>query len=85
MNTPSSTIVQRIWNYCTVLRDARRLSVVGEAESAVEAGLVRAGRLRQAVPCGMICFGPRSRGGCDPLPVLPPNQSADLGEGEQRV
>lgn len=52
MNTPSSTIVQRIWNYCTVLRDARRLSVVGEVESAVEAGLVRAGRLRQAVPCG---------------------------------
>ena len=27
----------------------RRLSVVGEVESAVEAGLVRAGRLRQAV------------------------------------
>jgi hypothetical protein len=28
---------------------ARRLSVVGEVESAVEAGLVRAARLRQAV------------------------------------
>jgi hypothetical protein len=27
----------------------RRLSVVGEAESAVEVGLVRAGTLRQAV------------------------------------
>ena len=27
----------------------RRLSVVGEVESAVEVGLVRAGRLRQAV------------------------------------
>ena len=21
MNTPSSTIVQRLWNYCNVLRD----------------------------------------------------------------
>ena len=53
MTTPqSSTIVQRLLNYCNVLRDERRLSVVGEVESAVEAGLVRAAseaRLRQAV------------------------------------
>jgi hypothetical protein len=49
MNTQSSTIVQRLWNYCNVLRDERRLSVVGEVESAVEAGLARASRLRQAV------------------------------------
>jgi hypothetical protein len=49
MNTPSSTIVQRLWNYCHVLCKERRLSVVGEVESAVEAGLARASRLRQAV------------------------------------
>jgi hypothetical protein len=58
MNTQSSTIVQRLWNYRNVLRDdgmsygdyvERRLSVVGEVESAVEAGVVRAGRLRQSV------------------------------------
>jgi hypothetical protein len=48
MNTQSSTIVQRLWNYCNILRD-RRLLVVGEVESAVEVGLVRAGRLRQSV------------------------------------
>jgi hypothetical protein len=49
MSTQSSTIVQRLWNYCNVLRDEPRLLVVGEVESAVEAGLVRAARLRQAV------------------------------------
>ena len=49
MNTQSSTVVQRLWNYCNVLRDEQRLSVVGEVESAVEVGLVRAGRLRQSV------------------------------------
>ena len=27
----------------------------------------------------------RERGGVDTLPVLPPNQSADLGEGEWKV
>jgi hypothetical protein len=48
-STSSSTIVQRLWNYCNVLRDERRLSVVGEVESAVEVGLVRSARLRQAV------------------------------------
>jgi hypothetical protein len=41
--TTSSIIVQRLWNYCNILRDERRL------ESAVEAVLKRAGRLRQAV------------------------------------
>jgi hypothetical protein len=49
MNTQSSTIVQRLWNYCNFLRDKRRLSVVGEVESAVEVGLVRAGRQRLPV------------------------------------
>jgi hypothetical protein len=49
MNATSSTIVQRLWNYCNVLRDERRLLVVREVESAVEVGLVRAGRLRQSV------------------------------------
>jgi len=37
------------WNYRDVLHNERRLSVVGEVESAVEVGLVRAGRLRQSV------------------------------------
>ena len=46
--TASSTIVQRLWNYCNVLRDdgisygdyvERRLSVVGEVEAAVQAVL----------------------------------------------
>jgi len=61
MNTPSSTIVQRLWNYCNVLRVEQRLSVVGEVpygddtpfgddvESAVEVGLARASRLRQSI------------------------------------
>ena len=40
MNTQSSTIVQRLWNYCNVLRD-EWLLVVLEIESAVEVGLVR--------------------------------------------
>ena len=57
----SSTIVQRLWNYCNVLRDEQRLSVVGEVpcgddiESAVDAGLVRAAnevRLRHGSPLG---------------------------------
>ncbi len=64
MNTSSSTIVQRLWNYCNVLRDERRLSVVGkvpcgddtlfgdEVESAVRAGLARVARLRHIVPVG---------------------------------
>lgn len=49
MNTQSSTIVQRLWNYCSVLRDEQQLLVVGEVESAVEAGLARVSRLRQVV------------------------------------
>jgi len=49
MNTQFSMIVQRLWNYCKVLLDVRRLSVLGEVESAVEVGLVRAARLRQSV------------------------------------
>jgi len=49
MNTTSSTIVQRLWNYCNVLRDTRLLSVVREVESAVGVGLLRAARLRQSV------------------------------------
>ena len=50
MNAQSSTIVQRLWNYCNVLRDERRLSVVEKVESAVEVGLVRVGRLRHIIP-----------------------------------
>jgi hypothetical protein len=58
MSTQSSTIVQRLRDYCNVLCDdgmsygdyvERRLSVVGEVESAVEMGLVHAGRFRQSV------------------------------------
>ena len=49
MNNPSFLIVQHLWNFCNALRGERRLSVVGEVESAVEVGLVRVGRLRQAV------------------------------------
>jgi hypothetical protein len=48
MNTSPSTIVQCRWNYYNVLSDEQRLSVVGKVESAVEVGLVRAGRLRQS-------------------------------------
>jgi hypothetical protein len=49
MSIQSSTIVQRLRNYCNVLRDERRLSVVGEIESTVEMGLAWSARLRQAV------------------------------------
>ncbi len=58
MNTPSSIMVQRPLTYCDALLDEgmsygdyveRRLSVVAEVESAVEVGLVCAGRLRQSV------------------------------------
>lgn len=49
MNPPCSIIVLRPWNYRNILRDERRLSVVGVVESAVEVGLERAARLRQAV------------------------------------
>ena len=58
MSTQSSTIVQRVWNYCNVLRDdgisygdydGRQLSVVKEVESVVAASMARAARLRQSV------------------------------------
>jgi len=49
MSTPCATIIQRLWNYRNVLRDEQRPSVVGEIESAVNVGLVRAARLGQAV------------------------------------
>jgi hypothetical protein len=39
----------RIFSRRIVAKVNRRLSVVGEVESAVDVGLVRAGRLRQAV------------------------------------
>lgn len=37
----SSTIVQRIWNYCNILRGERWLEGMGKFEFAVEAGLAR--------------------------------------------
>ncbi len=40
--TVPSTIVQRLWNYCTVLTEERRLEIA----QAVEAGLKRAARFR---------------------------------------
>lgn len=49
MSAQSFAIFQRLWNYCNILRDEQRLSAVGEFESAVEVGLARASRLRQAV------------------------------------
>ena len=49
MLSHSSTNVKCLWNYCNVLSYERWLSLVGEAESAVEVGLVRTGRLRQSV------------------------------------
>ncbi len=59
MTTPaSSTIVRRLLKTCNVLRDERRLEsrlavpCEDEFESVVEVGWKRAGRLRQAVPCG---------------------------------
>ena len=51
MVTPApSIVVQRLLYIYDVLQDERRLSVVGEVESAVEVGLlVHAGRPRQSV------------------------------------
>ena len=40
MNTTSSTIVQRLWKSCNVLRDERRLESARAVESAAEAGLM---------------------------------------------
>jgi hypothetical protein len=46
MSTQSSTIVQRVWNYCNVLRD-ESMSYGDYVEQALS--VVRASRLRQAV------------------------------------
>lgn len=58
MSNPTA-LVQKIWNYCNILRDDGlsygvaevewRLSVVEELESVVTANLQRAIRLRQAI------------------------------------
>ena len=54
----SQQLVQKLWNYCNILRDdglsygdyvERRLSVVDELEATVTANLQRAARLRQAI------------------------------------
>lgn len=42
----SSTIVQRLWNFCNVLRDGRRLSVARQGKPPMEVGLARASRLK---------------------------------------
>jgi len=52
MNATSSTIVQRLWNYCNVLRDEWWLESARVVESAVDVGLERAARLRHIVPEG---------------------------------
>ena len=58
MATESSTIVQRLWNYCNILRNdgipsddylEQQLSVVEKQEQAVEPNLLRSSRLRQAI------------------------------------
>ena len=55
MSTQSSTIFRRLRNYCNILSVEPRLSVVGDVsyrddiESAVDAGLARAGRLRHII------------------------------------
>ncbi len=53
MNTTSSasSIVQKLWNYCNVLRDDGecRLSVADEIERELDEALLRAARLRQSV------------------------------------
>jgi hypothetical protein len=58
MSNPTA-LVQKLWNYCNILRDdglscsvaevERRLSVVEELESVVTANLQRATRLRQSI------------------------------------
>ena len=58
MSTPSA-LVQKLWNYCNILRDIglsygaakleRRLSVVGELEPVLSANLQRAVHLRQSI------------------------------------
>ena len=58
MSNPQQ-LVQKLWNYCNILRDdglsdgvteaERRLSVVEELESMVSANFQRATRLRQSI------------------------------------
>ena len=58
MSNPTA-LVQKLWNYCNILRDdglsygvaevERRLSVVEELESVVSVNLQRATRLRQSI------------------------------------
>jgi hypothetical protein len=52
MNSQSSTIFQNVWNCRNISSKYWQLSVAREVESVVEKALVRAGRLRQAVPFG---------------------------------
>ena len=56
--TNPTALVSKLWNYCSILRDAglsygdyvdRRLSVVEELEAMVTTNLQRATRLRQSV------------------------------------
>lgn len=58
MSSQPSQLVQKLWNYCNILRDdglsygdyvERRFSIVGELESLVSANLKRAIRLRQSI------------------------------------
>ncbi len=46
INATSSTIVQRLWNYCNVLHYKQCIFGGEEVEAAVEAGLVQASRLK---------------------------------------
>lgn len=49
MNAASYIIVQCRWDSCNILRDEQQLDATRGVESAVDAGLKRAGRLRQSV------------------------------------
>jgi hypothetical protein len=59
MSNPAPQLVQKLWNYCNILRDdglsygvaevERRLSVMEELEAVVSANLQRAVRLRQSI------------------------------------
>jgi type I restriction enzyme S subunit len=58
LTTQSATIVQRLWNYCNVLRDdgvcygnecGIRLLLFRRLGKALQANLARAERLRQAI------------------------------------
>jgi hypothetical protein len=50
MNNRSSTIIECVWSYCSILRDNGIFSPYGDGiESVVVASVARAGRLRQSV------------------------------------